>query len=117
MPQLAKTKSPNSFTEAAALKVRTVTQKSWFLNQANGVLDQDVVVPVMTQQQKRFAGKIERASFDRAFHTPDNQEKLANIVTHPCIPKKGGSTGERVYTERFSQRVGAWFREFRGFSA
>ena len=34
---------------------------------ANGVLDQDMVVPAMTKLQKRFAGKIERASFDRAF--------------------------------------------------
>jgi transposase, IS5 family len=56
---------------------------------ARGVLDQDVVIPVMTQLQKRMGGKIERASFDRAFHTPDNQEKLARIVPHPCIPQKG----------------------------
>jgi transposase, IS5 family len=56
---------------------------------ARGVLDQDVVVPVMTQLQKRMGGKIERASFDRAFHTPDNQEQLARIVPHPCIPQKG----------------------------
>ena len=65
----------------------------------NGVLDQDVVVPVMTKLQKRFAGKIERASFDRAFHTPDNQEKLANIVTHPCIPKKGHTLGRQQQEE------------------
>ena len=65
----------------------------------NGVLDQDVVVPVMTKLQNRFAGKIERASFDRAFHTPDNQEKLANIVTHPCIPKKGHTLGRQQQEE------------------
>ena len=65
----------------------------------NGVLDQNVVVPVMTQLQKRFAGKIEHASFDRAFHTPDNQEKLANIVTHPCIPKKGHTLGRQQQEE------------------
>src|SRR5262249_24431607 len=56
---------------------------------ARGVLDQDVVGPVMTQLQERMGGKIERASFDRAFHTPDNQEQLARIVSHPCIPQKG----------------------------
>ena len=66
---------------------------------ANGVLDQDLVVPVMTKLQKRFAGKIERASFDRAFHTPDNQEKLAEIVTHPCIPKKGQALGRQQQEE------------------
>ncbi|MHB1800018.1 MAG: ISNCY family transposase [Vulcanimicrobiaceae bacterium] len=61
------------------------------------VLDQDVVVPVMTQLQKRVGGKIERASFDRAFHTPDNQEKLAGIVRHPCIPQKGEHRGREQH--------------------
>jgi transposase, IS5 family len=64
-----------------------------------GVLDQDVVVPVMTKLQKQFANQIERASFDRAFHTPDNQEKLAEIVTHPCIPKKGQALGRQQQEE------------------
>ena len=62
-----------------------------------GVLDQDVVVPVMTQLQERMDGKIERASFDRAFHTPDNQEKLARIVPHPCIPQKGERGGREQH--------------------
>jgi IS5 family transposase len=64
-----------------------------------GVLDQDLVVPVMTKLQKRFENKIERASFDRAFHTPENQEKLAEIVTHPCIPKKGQALGRKQQEE------------------
>ena len=55
----------------------------------NGVLDQDLVVPVMRQVQKRFADKIKSASFDRAFHTPQNQEELAEIVRTPCIAAKG----------------------------
>jgi transposase, IS5 family len=66
---------------------------------ANGALDQDMVVPVMTKLQKRFADKIERASFDRAFHTPDNQEKLAKLVLHPCIPKKGQTLGRQQQEE------------------
>ena len=66
---------------------------------ANGVLDQDLVVPVMTKLQKRFGDKIERASFDRAFHTPENQEGLAKIVTHPCIPKKGQDLGRKQQEE------------------
>jgi transposase, IS5 family len=56
---------------------------------ANGVLDQDVMVPAMRKLQKRMAGKVRRASFDRAFHTPENQRALAAIVQHPCLPKKG----------------------------
>ena len=56
---------------------------------ANNVLDQDVLLPAMRRLQERVAGKIKRASFDRAFHTPDNQQEMATIVPHPCIPKKG----------------------------
>lgn len=65
----------------------------------NGVLDQDVVVPAMTRLQKRSGGKIKKASFDRAFHTPDNQQKLAKIVAHPCIPKKGSESGRKQQQE------------------
>jgi len=66
---------------------------------ANGILDQDVLVPAMTELQKRVGGKIERASFDRAFHTPDNQKQLAKIVAHPCIPKKGRLSGRKQQEE------------------
>jgi transposase, IS5 family len=66
---------------------------------ANGVLDQDVLVPAMTELQRRVGGKIKRASFDRAFHTQDNQEALAAIVDHPCIPKKGRLSGRKQQEE------------------
>jgi transposase, IS5 family len=55
----------------------------------NGVLDQDLVVPVMRDLQERYQGKIKSASFDRAFHTPENQRELAAIVRTPCIACKG----------------------------
>lgn len=58
---------------------------------ANGVLAQEALVPAMTALQSRVGGKIERASFDRGFHTPENQEQLAKIVDHPCLAKKGRS--------------------------
>jgi hypothetical protein len=66
---------------------------------AKGVLDQDALVPAMTELQERLGGKIERASFDRAFHTPDNQKKLAEIVAHPCLPKKGQALGRKQQEE------------------
>jgi hypothetical protein len=66
---------------------------------ANGVLDQDVLVPEMIELQQRIGGKIKRASFDRAFHTQDNQEKLAVIVDHPCIPRKGRLSGHKQEEE------------------
>jgi len=66
---------------------------------ADGVLDQDVLVPAMTGLQERVGGKIERASFDRAFHTPENQQELAKIVRHPCIAMKGPIAGRQQQEE------------------
>ncbi len=64
-----------------------------------GVLDQDLVVPVMKALQKRFHGKIKSASFDRAFHTPENQQDLAEIVRTPCIASKGQEKGRQQQKE------------------
>jgi len=65
----------------------------------NGVLDQDLVVPVMKRLQARFDGRIQSASFDRAFHTPANQKDLAAIVECPCIPMKGQEKGRQQQEE------------------
>jgi transposase, IS5 family len=64
-----------------------------------GMLDQELVVPVMKKLQRRFQGKIKRASFDRGFHTPENQKELAEIVGQPCIPKKGEESGRQQQEE------------------
>jgi transposase, IS5 family len=64
-----------------------------------GVLDQDLVVPVMKKLQERFGNKIQSASFDRAFHTPENQQELAKIVGCPCIASKGQEKGRQQQEE------------------
>lgn len=51
--------------------------------------DQDVVIEQTRIVQDRLQGRIEEASFDRGFHSPENQEKLAEIIKHPCLPKPG----------------------------
>jgi transposase, IS5 family len=51
--------------------------------------DRDVVVPQTRIVQNRLKGVIEEASFDRGFHTPENQQALADIVACPCLPKPG----------------------------
>jgi len=51
--------------------------------------DRDVVVQQTRKAQKRHQGRIRRASFDRGFHSPKNQEELAKIIEHPCLPMSG----------------------------
>lgn len=51
--------------------------------------DRACVVEQTRQLQKRLGGRIERASFDRGFHSPENQRELAKIVACPCLPMPG----------------------------
>ena len=51
--------------------------------------DKDVVVEQTRIVQERLRGRIRRASFDRGFHSPENQERLAEIVANVCLPKPG----------------------------
>lgn len=51
--------------------------------------DRSVVIEQTRQVQKRLGGRIERASFDRGFHSPEIQSELAKIVTCPCLPMPG----------------------------
>jgi transposase, IS5 family len=53
----------------------------------------------MKKLQARFGGKIKSASFDRAFHTPENQQELAEIVSTPCIASKGQEKGRQQQEE------------------
>jgi transposase, IS5 family len=53
------------------------------------VQDSEVVVPQTRMVQDRYEGRIEQASFDRGFHSPENQTQLAAILTHACLPKAG----------------------------
>jgi len=51
--------------------------------------DQDVIIEQTKFLQDRWQGQIEEASFDRGFHSPENQQQLAEIILHPCLPKPG----------------------------
>jgi hypothetical protein len=51
--------------------------------------DREVVVPQTRRVQQRLQGAIEEASFDRGFHSPENQRELASIIAQPCLPQPG----------------------------
>jgi len=51
--------------------------------------DREVVVSQTRLLQERLQGAIEEASFDRGFHSPENQRELAQIIAQPCLPKPG----------------------------
>jgi len=61
--------------------------------------DQDVVVEQTRKLQDRLNGQVEEASFDRGFHSPENQELLAQIIAHPCLPKPGSKQSAQQEAE------------------
>ncbi len=56
---------------------------------AIGAQDSQVLIPAVKSLQARLNGKVKSASFDRGFHSPENQAELARLVPHPCLATKG----------------------------
>lgn len=61
--------------------------------------DRDLVVEQTRRLQNRLGGAIERASFDRGFHSAENQIELAKIIKHPCLPKPGANQAAEQETQ------------------
>lgn len=50
--------------------------------------DKDVIVEQTQIAQTNHGGEIEKASFDRGFYAPENEEKLSLIIASPCLPPR-----------------------------
>lgn len=59
-----------------------------------GMLDKDVLCRAMENLQERLGNRIRSASFDRGFHSAENQSHLEKIVAEPCLPAKGVKLAE-----------------------
>jgi hypothetical protein len=70
------------FEDAAGFIVKSVVMKR---NQC----DSGVAIEATKALQRLFENKIERLSFDRGFHSPENQTELSKIIPHLCLPKPG----------------------------
>lgn len=51
--------------------------------------DKDVAVRETKSLQTTFHDKVKRLSFDRGFHSPDNQTQLSKLIDTPRVPKPG----------------------------
>ncbi len=59
--------------------------------------DKDVVVEQTKIVQGKHAGAIETASFDRGFHSDENEENLHNVIENVCVlPRDPGQYAERL---------------------
>jgi hypothetical protein len=51
--------------------------------------DSGVAVEATRLLQRRFNNRIRRLSFDRGFHSPENQRLLSEVIPCLCLPKPG----------------------------
>jgi IS5 family transposase len=64
------------------------------------VNDRDVVVGQTRIAQRKHGGAIERASFDRGFHSQENEETLQQLIDAVCLlPRHPGQYAERLKNE------------------
>ena len=70
------------FEDAAGFLVRGV-----LMSRDEG--DTDVAVRETKCLQETFDNNVKRLSFDRGFHSPENQKDLSKLVSHLCLPKPG----------------------------
>ena len=70
------------FEDAAGYIVKSVVMK-------RDQCDSGVAIEATKSVQKLFEKKVERLSFDRGFHSPENQKELSETIPHLCLPKPG----------------------------
>lgn len=67
--------------------------------------DEKVAVTMIEETQKCFP-ILRNCSFDKGFHSPDNQKELNKLLDFVCLPKKGKLSKkdqEREYSDEFRQ--------------
>ena len=63
-----------------------------------------VAVEMVKEMLKRFPS-IHGVSFDKGFHSPENQEKLAAVLVHTVLPRKGNLNAEQKTLENSDEFV------------
>ena len=69
----------------------------------NGQQDRDTAVPLVETLLKQFP-ILKRVSFDRGFHSPANQQTLADILPDVCLP----NSGDKALAKQFAEASVSW---------
>ena len=68
--------------------------------------DAQVAVPMVEASKKKFPG-LNTCSFDKGFHSRDNQTRLRKILDHVVLPRKGKCSSKEKEIEQSEQFVSA----------
>ncbi len=88
------------FEDSAGFIVRGV-----LMNRDEG--DKDVAVREARSLQVDFSNGVKRLSYDRVFHSPENQTKLSELVDTLCLPKPGAKQSVVQQSEADEQFLAA----------
>lgn len=69
----------------------------------NGQQDRETAVPLAHALKGRYRN-LTGISFDRGFHSPENQKALVEIVAEPCLP----TTGEKALAAQEAAASATW---------
>jgi hypothetical protein len=69
----------------------------------NGQQDRETAAPLARALKTRY-GNLAGISFDRGFHSPENQKILAEIIPDPCLP----TTGEKALAAQMQAASSTW---------
>ena len=86
-----KVRQPNQFGRLVMVYEDAAGFISHYFLMPRAAKDPDVMVEQTRIVQERHNNEIEEASFDRGFHSPENEQQLKAIIKHPCLPKKAAS--------------------------
>jgi transposase, IS5 family len=70
---------------------------------ANGQQDRDAAIPLV-ERLKAAHPTLERISFDRGFHSPENARRIAELLPDACLP----NSGERALAEQAASASASW---------
>jgi hypothetical protein len=70
---------------------------------ANGQQDRDAAVPLI-ETLKQQHPDLTRASFDRGFHSPENAERMRDLLPDACLP----TTGEKALAAQAATASTSW---------
>ena len=68
--------------------------------------DDQVAVAMIAEAKRKFSA-LNACSFDKGFHSPQNQQKLNKLLDHVVLPRKGKLSLENAQKEHSEEFIEA----------
>jgi len=100
-----KAKTPNQFGRLVLVFEDNAGFISHYHLMGRDASDSEVVVEQTKIAQRKHKGQIASASFDRGFHSLENEKELGKLVAEACVlPRSPGQYAEKIKNESVSFR-------------